>query len=98
MHECITLRVSQYAVQQNQGIKFLRLQILVSRKIPVWINGGVFIMKATGIVRRIDPCVIIGQNLKDRRNTRVFADFVQSLRLVNSVVFRPGMSESEVRC
>lgn len=26
-------------------------------------------MKATGIVRRIDPCVIIGQNLKDRRNT-----------------------------
>ena len=50
------------------GIKFLRLQILVSRKkIPVQTNGGIF-MKATGIVRRIDGCVIIGQSLEGRIN------------------------------
>ena len=33
-------------------------------------------MKATGIVRRIEECVIIGQKLKKpHNNTGVFADF-----------------------
>ena len=33
-------------------------------------------MKATGIVRRIEECVIIGQKLKKpHKNTRVFTDF-----------------------
>jgi len=32
-------------------------------------------MKATGIVRRIEECVIIGQKSKNRINTRVFVDF-----------------------
>ena len=35
-------------------------------------------MKATGIVRRIEECVIIGQKLKKRINTRVFADFSET--------------------
>ena len=29
-------------------------------------------MKATGIVRRIEACVIIGQSLETRINTRIF--------------------------
>lgn len=32
------------------------------------VNGGIFRMKATGIVRRIDGCVIIGQSLEGRIN------------------------------
>jgi hypothetical protein len=32
-------------------------------------------MKATGIVRRIDPCVIIGQKPTNRITTGVFNDF-----------------------
>ena len=32
-------------------------------------------MKATGIVRRIEECGIIGQKSKNRINTRVPADF-----------------------
>lgn len=32
-------------------------------------------MKATGIVRRTEECVIIGQKLKNRINNRGFADF-----------------------
>lgn len=34
-------------------------------------------MKATGIVRRIDDCVIIGQKVRSLVNTGNFADFVQ---------------------
>ena len=34
-------------------------------------------MKATGIVRRIDDCVIIGQKVGSLENTGFFADFVQ---------------------
>ncbi len=32
-------------------------------------------MKATGIVRCIEECGIIGKSRKNRINTRVFADF-----------------------
>ena len=32
-------------------------------------------MKATGIVRRIDPCVIIGQKPTNRISTGLFNDF-----------------------
>ena len=32
-------------------------------------------MKATGIVRRIEECVILGQKSKKRINTGAFADF-----------------------
>lgn len=32
-------------------------------------------MKATGIVRRIEECVIIGQKSKKRINTMAFTDF-----------------------
>ncbi|NCB92411.1 MAG: hypothetical protein EOM40_07540 [Clostridia bacterium] len=38
-------------------------------------------MKATGIVRRIDDCVIIGQTVGSLENKGVFADFVQKFRL-----------------
>ena len=34
-------------------------------------------MKATGIVRRIEECVIIGQTTENRINTRVSLVFVQ---------------------
>ena len=37
-------------------------------------------MKATGIVRRIDACVIIGQTRESRINTGFFADFVQPVK------------------
>jgi len=40
-------------------------------------------MKATGIVRRIDYCVIIGQKFRSLVNTGVFADFVQNFRTKN---------------
>ena len=37
-------------------------------------------MKATGIVRRIDYRVIIGTKVRSLENTGFFADFVQILR------------------
>ncbi len=44
-------------------------------------------MKATGIVRRIEGCVIITQSLKNRINTGVFADFVQRILRDLTAVF-----------
>lgn len=43
------------------------------------IKGDIY-MKATGIVRRIDARVIIGQTRKSRINTGFFADFVQNIK------------------
>ena len=42
---------------------------------PYKINKGDLYMKATGIVRRIDECVIIGQKCKIPHKHRGFADF-----------------------
>ena len=39
------------------------------------------IMKATGIVRRIDPCVIIGQEPANRITTGILRIFVQKILL-----------------
>ena len=44
-------------------------------------------MKATGIVRRIEECVIMGQNSKNRINTRAFADFCPTQFALNPVIF-----------
>lgn len=40
-------------------------------------------MKATGIVRRIDPCVIIGQKPTNRVTTGVFNDFCPKISSKN---------------
>jgi len=56
------------------GIKCLHLQILDDTLVNA--NGGIFYMKATGIVRRIDETAIIGPSQKNLVKSMGFADLV----------------------